>query len=123
MSLKGIKTKLMESMKSTSMTLLMALLAGGSLSLTGCIVATPEPSGYVNTEIGVPSDPPPLLVETVPEAPGVGFVWVGGGWAWHNHWVWEPGRWQRPPGPGLVWHPHRYEYRNGRRVFIRGGWR
>jgi len=110
-------------MKNTSMSLLLALLTSASLGLTGgCIVESPAPAGYVSAEINVPSDPPPLLVETIPDSPGDGFFWVAGTWAWHGHWVWESGRWQRPPTPGAVWHPHRFENRNGTRVFIRGGW-
>lgn len=110
-------------MKTTSPSLLVALLTGAFLALTGgCIIQPREPAGYVTTEIAVPSDPPPPLVDAVLDSPGLGFVWVGGAWAWHDHWVWEPGRWQHPPAPGMVWHPHRFENRNGTRVFIRGGW-
>jgi hypothetical protein len=103
---------------------LTAWLATATLGLTsGCVVAPPEPTGYVSTDVYVTSDPPPLIVEPIPVSPGIGYVWVGGAWVWRDHWVWDAGRWQRPPRPGAVWYPHRYENRNGQRVFVRGGWR
>jgi hypothetical protein len=37
--------------------------------------------------------------------------------------VWEGGHWARPPYRVVEWMPHRYAYRNGVHVFIRGGWR
>ena len=102
-----------------------ALLAGAALvCLTnGCTVYAPEPSPGVNAEVVVTDDPPPLIVESVPASPGPAFVWVGGAWVWHGRWVWEHGRWAHPPHPGAVWVAHRYENRNGHRVFIQGGWR
>jgi len=102
---------------------LLVLLTGAALGLTGgCVVQPVEPQGYVSAEVTVPDDPPPLIVESAPPSPGLGFVWVGGGWVWNNGWVWDSGRWQRPPHPGAIWRPHRYENRDGKRVFIRGGW-
>ena len=68
------------------------------------------------------ADRAPVVVEAAPPSPGLGFVWIGGAWVWNNGWVWESGRWQHPPHPGAVWRPHRYENRDGKHVFIRGGW-
>ena len=100
-----------------------ALLTGAALCLSGggCAVYT-EPAG-VNAGVEVQDDPPPLIVETMPVSPGPDFVWVGGSWVWNGHWVWEHGRWGRPPHAGAMWVANRYEVRNGHRVFIRGGWR
>lgn len=83
-------------------------------------VVAVEPAG---TEVVVQSAPPAPIVETVTVAPSPGFVWIGGIWAWHGRWVWEAGHWARPVRVGAVWVPHRYEYRGGVHVFIRGGWR
>jgi hypothetical protein len=108
---------------------LVLLLALCSLFISGCVVreravhrSRPAPVA-VGEEMTVTEAPPPLIVETAPVAPGPGFVWIGGCWVWHGHWVWEHGHWARPPHAGAVWVPHRYEYRNGVHVFIRGGWR
>ncbi|MGD0744249.1 MAG: hypothetical protein ABSA45_03750 [Verrucomicrobiota bacterium] len=89
-----------------------------SLCSGGCVV---YPRASVGAEVDVVGEPPAPIVEEVYPAPGVGFVWIGGAWAWHGRWVWERGRWARPPHPGAVWVPHRYD--NGRHVYIRGGWR
>jgi hypothetical protein len=104
-------------------TLSAALLTGAALCLAGagCTVYTQPAS--VNAQVEVDSDPPPVMVETIPSSPGPEYVWVGGSWAWHGRWVWEHGRWGRPPHPGAMWVANRYEYRNGHRVFIRGSWR
>lgn len=100
-----------------------ALLTSAALCLMdgGCAVYT-EPVG-VNAEVEVAADPPPLIVETITASPGPDFVWIGGSWVWNGRWVWEHGRWGRPPHVGAVWVANRYEVRNGHRVFIRGGWR
>jgi hypothetical protein len=114
-------------MKKTFLFASLALAAAGVLLTSGCVVR--ERTVYrsapaaVGTEVTVTEAPPAPLVETVTIAPGPGFVWVGGGWVWRNHWVWERGHWAHPPRPGAVWVAHRYEYRNGVHVFIRGGWR
>jgi hypothetical protein len=34
---------------------------------------------------------PPMRVEIIPTAPGPGYNWVPGHWAWRNGWVWVPG--------------------------------
>jgi len=90
-----------------------------SLFAFGCVVYPARPVA----EVDVIGDPPALIVEDVTPTPGIGFVWIGGAWVWHDRWVWESGHWGRPPHPGAVWVPHRYVYHNGRHVFIRGGWR
>ncbi len=97
-----------------------ALLAAATLGFnTGCVV---EP-GHVSAGVEVNADPPPLQYEAVVASPGPDFVWVGGSWVWTDHWVWEPGRWQRPPHAGAVWVAGRYENHGGHRVFVRGRWR
>ena len=101
----------------------LALLAfAGVLLVSGCVVH--ERVVYRNPpqEVVVTEAPPPVVYEAETVAPGPGFIWIGGAWAWHGHWVWEHGRWGRPPHPGAVWRPHHYEYRGGVHVFIRGGW-
>jgi hypothetical protein len=118
------------SMKKLSLLKSILLLAIGSTLLNGCVVRertvvyrqSPPPT-VVGQEVVVSEAPPPMIVETQTIAPGPDFIWIGGVWAWHGHWVWEHGHWGRPPHPGAVWVAHRYEYRNGVHVYIRGGWR
>lgn len=82
------------------------------------VAPVPPPAEVVVTEA-----PPPAQVEVIPVRPGPEFVWVGGVWAWHGRWVWEAGRWDRPPRPGVHWVAGRYYYRGGRHVWVAGGWR
>ena len=66
---------------------------------SGAPMAAPEP-GPVIVE-----PPPPVQTELMPVAPGLGYVWVGGYWAWHlGRHVWISGRWVLPPA-GYVWAP------------------
>ena len=108
----------------------------GSLTLTGCVVheryvsrpvvvqeTVAVPAPVVSAEVVVSQPPPPVQVEVMPASPGVAFMWVPGAWVWHGRWVWEAGRWSRPPHPGAHWVPHHYEQRGGRHVWISGGWR
>jgi hypothetical protein len=97
-------------------------------AVSGCVY----PEGTVYTDgstvttqeaIVVTDAPPPPIVEETVIAPGPGYVWVGGGWVWADHWVWRRGYWAQPPRPGAVWVPGRYAYRNGRHVYYRGAWR
>jgi outer membrane lipoprotein SlyB len=70
-----------------------SLLEGNSGMATG-----PQASTVVVAE------PPPLVpVETVVVAPGPGYMWVGGEWAWNGGWYWVSGRWCLPPHPHAIW--------------------
>lgn len=106
-----------------------ALLLGGALLVTGCVVhdrAVYRDSSPVVTssgEVVVTEAPPAPIQETVTVAPGPAYVWVSGGWVWGGgRWRWETGHWARPPRPGAVWRPHHYVYRGGRHYWARGGW-
>ena len=104
----------------------------GSFLLTGCVVrervvyrqppavVAGQPAGQ---EIVVTEAPPAPATEVITVAPSPGMIWIGGVWVWRGHWVWERGHWSHPPRHGVVWVPHRYAYRNGVHVWIRGGWR
>jgi len=90
----------------------------------GCEVRTAYRGPAVGVGVDVDTEPPAPLVETVPASPDPAFVWIGGAWIWGGGgWHWQGGHYERPPHPGAIWVPHRYENRNGRRVFVRGGWR
>ena len=62
------------------------------------IASAPQASTVV-----VAQPPPPVPVETVIVAPGPGYVWVGGEWAWNAGWYWVSGRWCSPPHPHAIW--------------------
>jgi len=68
--------------------------------------------------------PPALKVEHRPTSPGAGYVWVGGYHRWDgNAYVWEPGRWEKPPHEHEVWVAPRWEHRGHDYVFHDGYWR
>lgn len=122
-------------MKKASLLKPVLLIAGGSLLLAGCVVRVREPyvavrpapvvvdAPPVEAEVDVVGPPPPPQADVWVEAPGPGFIWIGGVWAWHGRWEWERGHWDRPPRRGAHWVPNRYVYRNGRHVWVRGHWR
>jgi hypothetical protein len=107
--------------------LLILLIATGSLLVSGCVtrerVVYEQGPPPASQEVVVTEAPPPMIFETETIAPGPNYVWVGGAWVWRGHWVWAQGHWAYPPHPGAVWVSHRYEYRNGVHVYIRGYWR
>ena len=68
--------------------------------------------------------PPPPVVERRGEPPERGFVWVPGYHRWEaDHYIWTPGRWDRPPHPHAVWVAHHWERHHGEWVLIEGHWR
>ena len=103
------------------------LILAATLLAAGCVIREHR-HGEVfiqapPSEIYVTEAPPEPRRETIIVAPDPAYVWVPGGWIWEGRWVWEAGRWMRPPNRGAVWAPHHYDQRGGRRVWIRGGWR
>jgi hypothetical protein len=68
--------------------------------------------------------PPPPVVERRGPPPDRGYVWIAGYHRWEaDHYVWTPGRWDRPPHPGAVWVAHKWVHRHGEWVLIEGHWR
>lgn len=68
--------------------------------------------------------PPPPVVERRPPPPERGFVWIDGYHHWEgDHYVWTPGRWDRPPHRGAHWVAHRWVRRHGEWILIEGHWR
>ena len=72
-------------------------------------------------EIVVRSQPPQPRVEVVPAAPGPGFIWIRGHWAWHRErWEWRGGFWDRVGQAGRTWIPGRWAERGNGWVWIEG---
>jgi hypothetical protein len=107
---------------------MVAALSTSCFLAAGCYVEARGPRAEVGVaapgEVYVDAAPPALLVETPPPMPGDGFIWIGGDWFWEGgRWRWHGGRWDRPPHPGARFVANHYEYRGGRHVYVRGGWR
>lgn len=84
------------------------------LALSGC--EHPGFTYYAGVSVG-----PPALTAYGPVgvAPGPGWVWTDGYYSWYgNRWIWQPGRWARPPHRGYVWRRPIYRrYHSGYRVY------
>jgi hypothetical protein len=100
-------------------------IAIGSGVLVGGAFAVPA-SAATEVAIGVvfaPYGPPAAPVEVIGVAPGPGYVWVGGHYAWRGRWVWVRGHWDRAPVGYAGWVPGHWGRRAGGWVWVEGHWR
>ena len=107
-------------MKSARSVLTLAAIAviGGSSS--ACLMYGPPRVGVVY----VATRPPVERVEVIPAAPGVGFVWIRGYWAYRGGaYAWIGGRWERPIEGRREWVPHRWAHDRHGWYLIEGHWR
>jgi hypothetical protein len=80
--------------------------------------------GLAQAEVIVQVAPPRAIVEHRVERPSREHVWIGGYHRWDGRaYVWEPGRWDRPPRPHAVWVAPRWTHRHDGWVFVEGRWR
>jgi len=108
---------------STSKVIIVAALCAATLS--ACVIAPARPYGYAPEGGVVVADvaPPAPYVETVPLAPFLGAVWIGGYWGFRGgRHEWVPGRYEAPR-PGYHWEPHRWVQHDGRWHLEGGAWR
>ena len=67
--------------------------------------------------------PPPLPDYDQPPAPGDGYIWTPGYWAWGpGGYFWVPGAWVEPPYMGALWTPGYWGFYGGRYLFYPGYW-
>lgn len=86
----------------------------------GVTTACAARGGYAYVRVA----PPPTRAELYGVAPGAGFVWVNGYWAWRGGgYMWAPGYWARPPRPHARWAPGYWEHRHGGYYYRPGCWR
>jgi len=110
-------------------------VAGMSVIFAGCVQRTvyvrqpPPPSpAAVEPAPDQPAEvvteaPPAPQVEVQVVAPGPGYVWTPGYWAWHGRWVWVGGRWVFPPHRHAVWVGGHWGRRGHGYVWVGGHWR
>ncbi len=68
--------------------------------------------------------PPAPVYERRSPRPERGYVWVNGYHRYDDgHYVWVPGRWERPPHEHAVWVRHHWVHRRGGWVLVQGHWR
>jgi len=88
-----------------------------ALLLAGCVE-------YPRRAVVVYGAPPPVREEVVGVAPGPGYFWVRGHWAWREgRYVWIGGHWSAAPRPGVVWIDGHWDNRGGNYVYVEGYWR
>jgi hypothetical protein len=91
-----------------------------ALVLTSVLAVNAAPG---NAAVVVGVAPPAPIVEVVPSAPAVGYVWRQGYWSWNGiGYIWRPGVYVVAPRPGLVWVPGHWLARGGGWVWIAGRW-
>jgi len=68
--------------------------------------------------------PPLLLADQQPYAPGNGYIWQPGYWAWdpNGYYSWVPGEWVLPPQQGDVWTPGYWEFTGNGYMWEPGYW-
>ncbi len=101
-----------------------------ALGLLGCSdFVQPYPRGTVYVAqrppeyVIVPKAPPPIIRERRPSPPSRGHIWIEGNWRWNDQrYVWQPGRWARPPHGRAVWVPPRYERGQRGYRYMPGRW-
>ena len=106
-------------MKRIATTLLVAgLMAAPMLALP------PPAAAAVSIGISVNFAPPPLPVYAQPIAPGPGYIWTPGYWAWDPAYgyYWVPGTWVMPPAIGLLWTPGWWGWSEGYYRWHPGYW-
>jgi hypothetical protein len=77
----------------------------------------------IGISVGIP--PPALPVYAQPMAPGPGYIWTPGYWAWdpgYGGYYWVPGTWIMPPQIGLLWTPGWWGWSDGFYRWHAGYW-
>ena len=81
-------------------------------------------AGAQAADVVVSVRPPRAVVEHRSARPSREHVWIGGYHRWDGRaYVWEPGRWDRPPRSHAVWVAPRWVHRGNGWVFVEGRWR
>jgi hypothetical protein len=87
------------------------------IALTLCPVAS-------FAQVAIRIGPPHRVYEDRGRPPERGYVWTGGYHRYDgDHYVWTPGRWQRPEHPGQRWVAHRWRHRGDHYEMEEGHWR
>jgi hypothetical protein len=102
---------------------LLFVSAGLLLVAAGCVVVPADsysqPYAYGDV---VTVAPPAPQVEYIGPPPAVGYLWLGGYWAWRGgRHAWVPGHWEAPH-PGYHWVPHEWRHEGPGWRFHQGHW-
>jgi hypothetical protein len=93
-----------------------------NIILGAALIAAPAAS-YAGVFISVGFAPPALPVYVQPVAPGDGYLWNPGYWAYGpGGYYWVPGVWVQPPTVGFLWTPPYWGFAGGVYGFHEGYW-
>jgi hypothetical protein len=91
--------------------------------LIGAALAFVPAASFAGVFVSVTIAPPALPVYVQPVAPGDGYLWNPGYWAYGDEgYYWVPGVWVRPPAVGLLWTPGYWGWGGGAYLFHAGYW-
>lgn len=80
-------------------------------------------AAQTSVAISVRIGPPPLPAYPQPFAPGPGYIWTPGYWAWGPYgYYWVPGTWVLAPRVGFLWTPGYWGWRAGMYWWHPGYW-
>jgi hypothetical protein len=92
------------------------------LLLTLLILAMPCVS-FAQFSVSVTLAPPALPLYVQPEAPGDGYIWTPGYWAYGNEgYFWVPGTWVMAPEVGYLWTPGYWGWGDNAYAWHAGYW-
>ena len=75
-------------------------------------------------QIAIRIGPPPRMHEDRGQRPERGYVWINGYQRYEgDHYVWTPGRWERPPQQNQRWVAHRWARHGDHYEMQEGHWR
>jgi hypothetical protein len=98
-----------------------SLLARAMLALALLV-----PLGAVSqVSVAINIAPPPLPLYAQPLAPGEGYIWTPGYWAWsasEGDYYWVPGTWVLAPSAGDLWTPGYWGFENAGYFWHAGYW-
>lgn len=119
----------MKVIQNTSKTGMAARLRAMSLALAASMAAAPlltlptPAAAAVNIGVAITLAPPPLPEMIQPVAPGPGYIWTPGYWAWGpDGYYWIDGAWLVPPAIGLLWTPGWWGWSDGYYRWHNGYW-
>lgn len=82
-----------------------------------------QPGQYQTGQEQVYQEPPALPEYDQPPAPGDGYIWTPGYWAWgRGAYFWVPGAWVLAPYDGALWTPGYWGYGDGGYFWNAGYW-
>jgi len=80
-------------------------------------------ASFAATFVSVAIAPPVLPIYAQPIAPGPGYLWTPGYWAYGREgYYWVPGTWVIPPAVGVLWTPGYWGWRDGFYAWNAGYW-